>query len=200
VSGPRSAITQEKIMSPQVLQLDVRGTPQAWITPMQAAVHYSSNDVAWTIGDDPLTTLRGGFNAQRQRQSLMEIAPIIALRGAARINLLDVQPSVSRRKLFCRDRHTCAYCGGVFDWKKLQAEHILPESRGGQYTWMGLVSACSFCNGRKRARTPEEAGMPLLYLPYVPSRFEDFILQGRNIRADVHEWLASRLPKNSRLC
>lgn len=42
--------------------------------------------------------------------------------------------------------------------------------------------------------------MQLLYVPYVPSRFEDFLLQGRNIRADVHEWLASRLPPHSRLC
>ena len=41
--------------------------------------------------------------------------------------------------------------------------------------------------------------MPLVYLPYVPSRFEDFLLEGRHIRADVHEWLASRLPKGSRL-
>ena len=64
---------------------------------------------------------------------------------------------------------------------------------------MNLVTACAGCNGRKAARTPEEARMPLLYLPYVPSRFEDFLLAGRNIRADVHEWLSSRLPKASRL-
>jgi len=38
-----------------------------------------------------------------------------------------------------------------------------------------------------------------LDLPYVPSRFEDFLLAGRHIRADVHGWLAARLPKGSRL-
>jgi len=62
-----------------------------------------------------------------------------------------------------------------------------------------LVTACAACNARKANRTPEEAGMPLLYLPYVPSRFEAFLLEGRKIRADVHEWLAARLPKHSRL-
>ena len=41
--------------------------------------------------------------------------------------------------------------------------------------------------------------MPLVMLPYVPSRFEDFLLAGRNIRSDVHDWLAQRLPKESRL-
>lgn len=41
--------------------------------------------------------------------------------------------------------------------------------------------------------------MPLVYLPYVPSRFESFLLDGRAIRADVHDWLAARLPRGSRL-
>lgn len=41
--------------------------------------------------------------------------------------------------------------------------------------------------------------MPLVYLPYVPSRFEDFLLEGRYIGADAHDWLAARLPKGSRL-
>ena len=45
----------------------------------------------------------------------------------------------------------------------------------------------------------EEAGMKLLFVPYVPSRWEDLLLQGRNIRADVHEFLAAKLPKESRL-
>ena len=64
---------------------------------------------------------------------------------------------------------------------------------------MNLVTACAVCNGRKADRTPEEAGMPLLYLPYVPTRFESFLLEGRHIRGDVHDWLAARLPKHSRL-
>lgn len=182
----------------QVLQLDIQGTPQAWITAEQAALHYATEDVAWTIGDTPLTTLRGGFSVRLGRQSRLDIAPIIALRGCSRVNLHDVEPTVTRRKLFVRDRHTCAYCGAEKDWRGLQAEHIVSESRGGGYSWMNLVAACS-CNARKGARLPEEAGMKLLYVPYVPNRHEDFLLRGRNIRADVHEWLASRLPRHSRL-
>lgn len=64
---------------------------------------------------------------------------------------------------------------------------------------MNLVAACAACNSRKADRSPEQAKMPLVYLPYVPSRFEDFLLAGRQVRADVHAWLAARLPKNSRL-
>jgi hypothetical protein len=182
-----------------VLQLDVAGTPHSWISTEQAALHYATGEVAWEVGDTPLAVLRGGMNAISGRQSRIEVAPIIALRGAARINLFDVAPSFNKGKLLRRDRHTCAYCGQAFRAEDLQCEHIVPESRGGGWTWMNLVAACRVCNSRKGARTPEEAGMPLLYLPYVPSRWEDFLLEGRNIRADVHEWLAARLPKNSRL-
>ncbi len=182
-----------------VLQLDIQGTPQAWISIEQAASHYATGSVAWEEGEGPLRTLRGGWNAVIGRQSVMDIHPIIALSGASRVNLFDVTPSISKTKLLRRDRMTCAYCGQSFHERDLQCEHILPESRGGAWSWMNLVTACAWCNGRKADRTPEEARMPLMYLPYVPSRFEDFLLAGRNIRADVHDWLSARLPKASRL-
>lgn len=182
-----------------VLQLDIQGTPQAWISLEHAAVHVAAGSVAWVDGCGPLATLRGGFNVARGRQSVIDVFPIMALRGAPRVNLFDVVPAFGKLKLFRRDRMTCAYCGQRFHERDLQCEHILPESRGGRWTWMNLVTACGPCNGRKADRTPEEAGMPLVYLPYVPSRFEAFLLEGRHIRADVHEWLAARLPKGSRL-
>jgi HNH endonuclease len=182
-----------------VLQLDIQGTPRAWISLEHAASHVASDAVAWVEGIGPLATLRGGFNVARGRQSVIEVHPIIALHGASRVNLFDVVPAISKGKLFRRDRMTCAYCGDGFPERELQCEHIVPESRGGSWTWMNLVTACGVCNGRKADRTPEEARMPLVYLPYVPSRFEGFLLEGRHIRADVHEWLAARLPKGSRL-
>ena len=183
----------------RVLQLDIQGTPQAWITLERAAVHVASGSVAWTQGDGPLSVLRGGFNVARGRQSLIEVHPIMALRGAAPVNLFEVVPACTKAKLVRRDRYTCAYCGQRFAENALQAEHIVPASRGGRWSWMNLVCACGPCNCLKANRTPEQARMPLLYLPYVPSRFEDFLLEGRQVRADVHEWLAMRLPKGSRL-
>ena len=49
-------------MQSQILQLDIQGTPQAWISPEQAALHLSTDDVAWAVGEsDPLTVLRGGY-------------------------------------------------------------------------------------------------------------------------------------------
>lgn len=182
----------------QVLQLDIQGMPQAWISPQAAAIHYATESVTWTVGA-PLVTLRGGVNARSGIQSSLQIHPIIALNGASRMNLFDAVPGLNNRKLFRRDRFTCAYCGLVHREDRLTREHIVPVSAGGPDVWTNVVTACGSCNGRKSNRTPEQAGMPLLYLPYVPSVYEGFILGSRRIRADVHEWLAARLPKGSRL-
>ena len=71
----------------------------------------------------------------------------------------------SRSGLFIRDRDTCAYCLGPGD----TMDHIMPKSRGGAAEWTNAVVACRACNGRKADRTPEEAGMPLLRVPFAPT-------------------------------
>jgi hypothetical protein len=183
----------------KVLQLDINGVPQAWISQEEAACHMATDSVAWFDGAAPLAVMRGGVNAVTGRQSTLEIYPIVALRGAAAVNLFEVPPVFSAAKCHRRDRFTCNYCSKVFPECELTIDHIVPASRGGKLNWLNATSACRFCNSVKRDRSPEEARMPLVFLPYVPSRFEDFLLAGRNIRADVHDWLASRLPKGSRL-
>lgn len=63
-----------------------------------------------------------------------------------------------------RDKH-CAYCGGHAD----TVDHVVPRSRGGTLTWDNAVAACQTCNHRKANRTPEEAGMTLLFVPARPT-------------------------------
>ena len=121
-----------------VLQLDIQGTPQAWISLEHAALHVATGSVAWFDGDGPLATLRGGFNVVRGRQSLIDVHPIIALHGASKTNLFDIVPAFTKAKLFRRDRFTCAYCGQRFHERELSCEHIVPQSRGGRWIWMNL--------------------------------------------------------------
>ncbi len=64
---------------------------------------------------------------------------------------------------------------------------------------MNVVTACRACNHRKANRTPAQAKMPLLYTPYVPTLWEDFILRNRRILADQMEFLRAHVPRNSRL-
>ena len=43
----------------EVLQLDMSGRPQSWISAKEAAVIYASDGVAWTLGE-AFHVLRGG--------------------------------------------------------------------------------------------------------------------------------------------
>lgn len=182
----------------RVLQLDITGMPQSWISPQEAAGYYATDAVAWTVGD-PLTELRGGVNARSGLLSRLVIHPIVAVKGASKVNLANSTPALTNASLFFRDRMTCCWCGEVFSDKQLTREHIIPTSRGGKDCWENVAASCSFHNAKRGNSMPEESGMKLLYLPYRPSRWEGFLLTGRNIRADVHEFLAAKLPKGSRL-
>jgi hypothetical protein len=181
-----------------VLQLDVSGRPQAWISTREAAVLYASDGVAWTLGD-AFRVMRGGIQRSSGLQSRIELHPIIAVRGAVPSRAWRTVPALTNPKLFARDRHLCAYCGGRFPGEWLTREHIVPVSRGGQDHWMNCITACKACNGHKGNRLPEEANMTLLYLPYVPSLHEDMILRGRRIVADQMEFLLASVPRSSRL-
>jgi 5-methylcytosine-specific restriction endonuclease McrA len=181
-----------------VLQLDVSGRPQDWIAPREAAVLYATDAVAWTLGE-AFQVLRGGLQRATGRMSRIELHPIVAVRGAIPSRAWRQTPALSNAKLFARDRHLCAYCGGHFRFDDLTREHIVPVSRGGQDSWMNCITACRPCNGRKGNRLPEEARMALLYLPYVPNLHEDMILRGRRILSDQMEFLMASVPRNSRL-
>ena len=182
----------------RVLKLSAHGMPQSWITLEEAVLHYAANDVRWTMGA-AVAQFRGGHNALTGLQSCIEVHSIIGTRGVPRANLCLTHPGLSNTKLFARDGNVCAYCGKVFADAVLTREHIVPLCQGGGSTWMNLVTACQSCNHRKGPRTPEQARMPLLYAPYVPSIWEDFILRNRRILADQMEFLRMHVPKTSRL-
>jgi hypothetical protein len=181
----------------EILQLDVSGRPQAWISAKEAAVIYASDGVAWTLGDT-FYVLRGGYQ-RTGLQSRIEVHPIIAVRGSVPTRAWRQTPALSNPKLFARDRCICAYCGRHFRFEDLTREHIVPTSRGGRDTWMNCITACRPCNGHKGNRMPEEAHLSLMYLPYVPSLHEDMILRGRRILADQMEFLLASVPRHSRL-
>lgn len=67
-----------------------------------------------------------------------------------------------------RDAYRCGYCAG---WART-VDHIRPRSKGGPNTWANLIAACGPCNTYKADRTPEEAGMRLLWEPKAPRDME----------------------------
>jgi HNH endonuclease len=190
-------------MWPSVLKLDISGIPETWINIEEAAHYYATNSVAYSYGG-VCARLHGGVSRLTSNRSFIDVHPILAVKGqCAAGKLLSAQPKLTRfnHKLFARDRFTCAYCGRLHVSQDLEREHIVPYSRGGKDSWTNVVAACRPCNQKKADRTPEEARMPLLYVPYVPSRWEDLILQARrgHVLGDQMEFLRCGLPPHSRL-
>lgn len=58
------------------------------------------------------------------------------------------------KEVFRRDNYTCQYCGAKGG--KLEADHIIPFSRGGTDDLSNLVTSCRRCNRQKKDKTPEE--------------------------------------------
>jgi hypothetical protein len=183
-----------------ILQLDVTGTPQNWISARTAANLLFTGDIAWSAGGTAVD-MRGGFSRLHQRFSHLEVPAIVATKGHGAAKTMSAVPPLTNGnvKLFARDRYMCAYCGTVHRPSELTREHIIPVSQKGPNVWMNVVAACKPCNNRKGARTPEQAHMQLLYLPYEPNLFEDFILRQRHILADQMDYLMARVPDGSRM-
>ena len=76
-----------------------------------------------------------------------------------------VRVPLSRRNIYLRDGNVCQYCGKKFPTSELSIDHVTPRSRGGGETWENLVCACTWCNGRKADKTPQEARMRLIRTP-----------------------------------
>jgi len=181
-----------------ILALDVSGVPRQWISKDDAITYHAKNAVAWALGE-VVAKYRGGLQKSGE-MSYIESQSIIAIKGHGFNPYKHSTVALTNKTLFGRDRHICAYCGNHFtNSNNLSREHILPKSRGGTNNWMNIVTACKPCNGKKDSKTLKESGMELLYLPYIPSHFENMILQNRNILADQMDYLMSGVPKHSRI-
>ncbi|HET6602744.1 MAG TPA: HNH endonuclease [Xanthomonadaceae bacterium] len=186
------------IHNTRVLSLDANGRILDWMSWQDAVCLYVREAVAWTLGD-PCLTVHGGVNRISGLQSVIDLHPIVASRGHARAVAFDPSPALTNAALFARDGHLCLYCGEEFPRHRLTRDHVKPISRGGRDAWENVVSACLSCNIRKGGRTPQQASMPLLAVPFRPSWVEHLILSNRNILADQMEFLKHHLPKRRRL-
>lgn len=183
--------------SPKILIIDSHGQPVRWALMQRAARYYAAGKVLTELGEN-VFGMAGGIQEATGARSELITSSIVMIRGRHRIPLGHAHVGLTKHRLFVRDRHVCAYCGDHLHESELTVEHILPVSRGGRHEWTNVVTACRSCNTRKGNRRPEEANMPLLYVPYAVSRSEGFILSNRRILADQMAFLQATLPRHSR--
>jgi len=188
-------------MSQQVLRTDAAGMPLEWIDYRDAARLYYTGQVAYACGT-PLYQIHGGICAATGERSVIEVNSIIATIGhttnyAARRD--NYVPPVNNKTLFRRDANLCMYCATRFSERELTRDHITPVSQGGADIWSNVVAACRRCNNHKGGRTPEQAGMQLIAVPFVPTYAEYIYLKGRRVLADQMEFLLAHFPRTSPL-
>lgn len=190
-------ITERQDDNAHILRLNIAGNPVEWLTWQEATTIYARDLVTWTLGET-IRTVRGGFSRSGS-QSSIQLHSIIACAGDLH-SARPHKPALSNKVLFRRDQNLCMYCGKSFADRDLSCDHILPTSRGGRNVWVNVVAACKRCNHFKQNRTPEEAGMELLALPFEPNPAEYLALvNSKRIRADQMDFLKAQFSRNCRL-
>lgn len=121
----------------------------------------------------------------RTPSRIFEVPSVLRLRYY--INVPHRTITWSRHKVQKRDDYTCIFCGAsvgdrrgrkILRHKDFTVDHLIPLSKGGGNTWGNTACACYRCNHRKADRTPNEAGMKLLWEPKRP-RTNYFVLSGK---------------------
>jgi hypothetical protein len=182
-----------------VLRTDVSGMPLEWIDYQQATKLICLEQVSYSLGPI-LYRVHGGTCARTGRRSFVDVNAIIATHGTnpeLAGQHAHYTPPLSNFALFRRDHHICLYCGEQFPVHQLSRDHVRPLSQGGADVWRNVVSACKRCNNLKGGRTPEQAGMQLLAIPFAPTHAEYVYLQGKRILADQMDFLLAHFPRNS---
>lgn len=184
--------------APAILRLDIAGRPLSWIHWQDAVCLYVKDLIAWEGGQHSIK-ISGGHSRLTGEQSLITINSIVAVKGMPGDSFnYNTTPHLTNRELFQRDGHICLYCGQPFSDGDLTRDHIIPRSQGGADSWTNVVAACRRCNTSKGGRTPEQAHMHLLAVPFVPNKAEYLALKNRRILADQMEFLRRQF-RNERL-
>lgn len=142
-------------MSQSVLCLNACSTPLKWIE-WQRAVCMVVADQADIIEAVEGEQIRSAYLSIPLPKTVMLRAYVYVPhvgRGG------DPVDRATRRAILTRDSSRCCYCGA----HAATIDHVFPRSRGGLDTWDNLVAACYACNQRKANKTPEEAGMRMLW-------------------------------------
>jgi len=188
-------------LSQQALRTDASGMPLEWVDYQCAVRLYHLGQVSYTCGT-PLYTIRGGVNAASGRRTVIEVNSIIATHGdhsGRGHKRHDYIPPLNNHALFRRDGFLCLYCGARHMARYLSRDHVRPISQGGHDAWNNVVTACRSCNNQKAGRTPEQAHLQLLAVPFVPTHAEYVYLKGRRILADQMQFLKAHFPRHSPL-
>ena len=188
-------------LSQQVLRTDAAGMPLDWVSYKEAVRCYHAGLVLYSVGE-VMYRVHGGINSVSGLRSVIDVHSIIATASDTLSkfhHLPSYTPPLNNKTLFARDAMACMYCGLQFGRSDLSRDHVTPISQKGEDVWSNVVAACKRCNNFKAGRTPEQAGMKLLAVPFKPTHAEYVYLRGRRVLADQMQFLITHFPRKSPL-
>jgi len=163
----RKLIIHHNLGPHQTLRTDASGLPLEWLNNEQVAKLLALDMVQYQFGTT-LTRLHGGINAKSGKQSHYDIPAIIGTKG---------------------------YNSHIH---KQLAEYIPPLNNQTLFKRdQNVVTSCKRCNNHKADRTPLQANMRLLAIPFAPNYAEYIFLQNKNIIEDQMNFLINHFPKKS---
>ena len=102
--------------------------------------------------------------------------------------------ALSRKNVLIRDHHSCTYCGARDD---LTIDHIVPASKGGEWSWTNLTTACAKCNNRKGDKMLKQcSGMKLVRPAKEPCVASGEFSQFSRIVNPPDEWIPFIDPRH----
>ena len=77
-------------------------------------------------------------------------------------------PAPTKQNIWARDNNTCCYTGVWLPVERRTVDHIIPKSKGGQDSWMNLVTCDVKINNEKADMDPEKFRLKLKKKPFIP--------------------------------
>jgi len=165
----------------RVLVLDASYHPLG-IVPWEHAVVLLLDEKARLVSDYAGRVVRSA-NLSMPWPAVVALSRYAGRRNRVRFN---------RQNVLARDRYACAYCGvrpqrnGRPDLSELTLDHVVPRAQSRHHrvvlpwngrnvpvtSWENVVTCCVACNARKADHTPDQARMPLRYLPRSPTALD----------------------------
>lgn len=102
----------------------------------------------------------------RSPSTSVPLPAVIRMRKKVHSNRYRIR--FSRINVFMRDGFRCMYCGDQYRADGLTFDHVVPRSQGGRTDWDNILTACEGCNTKKGNRTPTEANMDPIRMPFKP--------------------------------
>jgi len=122
-----------------------------WADKVEVLEYYSDRFIRWVGGKMAMPSVIRFVDAGVHKQHVVR------------------HPKFNKYNIWLRDGKKCAYCTKPVSLKEFTKDHVIPRKQGGETRWKNIVACCDPCNGKKRDRTPEEAGMTLHVQPHRPA-------------------------------